>query len=537
MGLYVRDPVTGTFQSFNESDGLPDLRLLAHRASAFAEDRHGQIWLGMLDGGLVRFQSGKFQHFRSPDAPSQGVRALLVDRRGRLWIAARRRGLLRVDDTSAANPVFSAYTRASGLSSDLIGALAEDLAGRIYAAGESLIDRLDPDTGRLRTFTTADGVLSGTLRAAFRDRRGDLWFGGDQGLCRLQPREDRTDQPIVLIHSIRVNGEDQPLSALGETAPAELHLAPSQRRVQIEFGGFRHDLLYQTRLSGVDQDWTSSSTSRSVDYLSLAPGRYELSVRAASPEGVLSSSPARVRFRIAPPIWQRWWFLLLGLTAAVAIAYAAHRIRVARLLAVERLRTRIATDLHDDIGASLSQIAILSEVGRQGSERDVLSRIAGVSRELLDSMSDIVWAVSPRRDRLTDLVHRMREFAADILIPRNIEFHFNAASSDLPLNPDVKREVLLIFKEAIHNALRHSSCRRVEVELGITSGWLVVRMQDDGVGIAGGGRQANGGHGLTNMQNRAARVGGTIEVTSGPGQGVTSELRVPLIHRRAAWRR
>ena len=273
MGLYMRDPRTGRFESFNESNGLPDLRLLAHRPSAFAEDRQGQIWIGMLDAGLVRFQNGKFQYFRSPGAPDQGVRALLVDRKGRLWIGARRRGLLRVDDTSAANPVFNAYTRSSGLSSHSIGALAEDLAGRIYAASDSVIDRLDPDTGRMRAFTTADGVLPGTLRAAFRDRRGALWFGGDQGLCRIQPRQDRTDPPIVLIHAIRVNGEERPLSALGETEPAELDLAPSQRRLQVEFGGFRHDLLYQTRLSGVEPDWTPASASRSVDYLSLAPGQ------------------------------------------------------------------------------------------------------------------------------------------------------------------------------------------------------------------------------------------------------------------------
>jgi hypothetical protein len=318
---------------------------------------------------------------------------------------------LRADDTSAANPIFHVYTKSSGLSSVSIDALAEDLAGRIYAASEGIIDRLDPDTGRIRAFTTADGVLLGTMRAAFRDRRGALWFGGEQGLCRMQPRADRTDPPAVLIHSVKVNGENWRISDLGEAEPAELYLSPSQRRLEVEFGGFRHDLLYQTRLSGVDADWTALSGTRRVDYLSLAPGSYELSIRAKSPEGSLSSSPARVRFRIAPPVWQRWWFLLLCLTAAGAITYAAHRIRVARLLALERLRTRIATDLHDDIGASLSQIAILSEVGRHESERAVLSRIGGVSRELLDSMSDIVWAVSPRRDRVTDLVHRMREFA------------------------------------------------------------------------------------------------------------------------------
>ena len=536
IGIHMRDPRTGKFETFDQSHGLPDLRPLAQRPAAFAEDRQGQIWIGALDAGLVRFQNGKFQQFRSPEAPSQGARALLVDRKGRLWISARRRGLLRVDDTSAANPVFNAYTRSSGLSSDTIDALAEDLAGRIYAASDGVIDRLDPDTGRVRAFTTADGVLPGILRAAFRDRSGALWFGGDQGLCRIQPRADRTGPPAVLIHGIKVNGEDWRISDLGDAEPPELHLSPSQRRLEVEFGGFRHDLRYQTRLSGVDAGWSALSGTRSVDYLSLAPGSYELLIRATSPEGILSSSPARVRFRIASPIWQRWWFLLLCLTAAVAITYAAHRIRVTQLLAQERLRTRIATDLHDDNGASLSQIAVLSAVALHGSERDVLSRIAGVSRELLDSMSDIVWAVSPRRDRVTDLLHRMREFAADVLIPRNIEFRLSAADSDLPLNPDVKREVLLIFKETIHNSLRHSSCRRVEVELSLTAGWLVIRMQDDGVGIADQGRSTNGGHGLTNMQRRAAGLEGTLEVTSSPGEGVTTVLRVPLARQGANWR-
>jgi signal transduction histidine kinase len=130
----------------------------------------------------------------------------------------------------------------------------------------------------------------------------------------------------------------------------------------------------------------------------------------------------------------------------------------------------------------------------------------------------------------------MREFGADVLVPQNIEFHLSAADSDLPLSPDVKREVLLIFKEAIHNALRHSSCRRVEVELSLASGCLVIRIQDDGAGIASKRHSANGGHGLANMQSRAARVRGKLEMTSSPGQGVTCVIRVPLIHGPMSWR-
>src|SRR5262249_46353863 len=160
---------------------------------------------------------------------------------------------------------------------------------------------------------------------------------------------------------IRVNGEIRPVSDVGDVEPAALSLSSSERQVQVDFGGFRHDLLYQTLLSGVDRNWMPPSTSRSVHYLSLAPGSYELSIRGVTPEGGLSSRPARVRFHIAAPLWQRWWFLLLSASAMALIIYAFHRYRVSQAVALERVRTRIASDLHDDIGSNLSQIAVLSE--------------------------------------------------------------------------------------------------------------------------------------------------------------------------------
>ena len=543
--LFRREPGAARFQALDESHGLPSLHQDGNCPAAFAEDRGGQLWIGMLDGGLVRYREGSFQQFPpSSGAPQQGVRALLVDRQGRLWIGSRGRGLFRVDDPAAANPVFSAYTKSSGLASNTIHALAEDLAGRIYAASGSGVDRIDPGApsgpGRVRHFTTADGLLPGDLRAAFRDRHGALWFGGDHGLFRIEPREDRVDPPTVLVYSIRVNGESRPLSDVGDADPAALSLSSTQRQVQVDFGGFRHDLRYQTLLSGVDPDWTPPSSARSVHYLSLAPGSYELLIRAVAPEGALSSRPARVRFRIAAPVWQRWWFLLLSAAAVAGMVYTVHRYRVAQAVALERVRTRIAADLHDDIGSSLSQIAILSEVARGADSKmnaEPLSRIASVAREMVDSMSDIVWAVSPGRDRLSDLVQRMRQFAEDVLVTRQVTLRFTAPASDVRLDPDVRREVYLILKECIHNAALHSACRRVEVDLRIDAGWLKLTIRDDGQGI----REAepassNSGHGLASMRRRTVDLGGELEVTSIPGEGVTSVLRVPLARRRAWWR-
>ena len=312
--LYRRDPATGRFERFGEADGLPPLHLYHNVPSALAEDRNGAIWIGMWTGGLVRYRNGRFQQFASSSgAPRQGVRTLLVDGQGRVWIGSNAEGLLRIEDPSAEHPVFSAYTRSSGLSSDTISALAEDLDGRIYLAGDGSVDRLDPraplGTERVRRFTAEDGLRPGEFRAGFRDRRGALWFGGNQGLLRIEPQTDSSNPPNVLVYAILVNGQRRPISDLGDAQPAALSLSPSERQLQVDFGAFRHDLLYQTRLSGLDQDWTPASSSRSVHYLSLAPGSYELAIRALTPDGIFSTMPARVHFRIAAPVWQRWWFL------------------------------------------------------------------------------------------------------------------------------------------------------------------------------------------------------------------------------------
>ena len=533
-GLFRREPGAVRFERLGESHGLPPLNQDRNCPVSFAEDRSGQVWMGMLNGGLVRLRDGKFQQFpASTGAPDKGVRALLVDRQGRLWIGSRLQGLVRVDDPGSATPVFRAYTRASGLSSNQVIALTEDLGGRIYAAGGNGIDRLDPATGRVRRFTSADGLPPGEFRVATRDRHGALWFGGDQGLVRLQPRADRTDPPSVLIYSIRVNGENRPLSDLGDAEPAALSLSPSERQVQLDFGGFRHDLLYQTQLSGVDEDWTPPSDSRSVHYLSLAPGNYNLAIRAVSPEG-LTSPPARVRFQIAPPVWQRWWFLLAVAAAGVSLIAVWHRSRLERHLAIERVRSRIATDLHDDIGASLSRIAMTTEVlkiapsdAHPDSTSRLLGEIADTARSLVEDMSDIVWSIDPRRDTLGDLVARLRAFGFGVLEPHGIRWTFEAPEDALSrrLSPDQRRQLYLILKEALNNIARHSRAANATVRIGLDGRSLRGEIDDDGCGYRPDGPQ---GLGIHSMRERAELLGGELDIKARPAGGTRVSLRFPL---------
>jgi len=224
-------------------------------------------------------------------------------------------------------------------------------------------------------------------------------------------------------------------------------------------------------------------------------------------------------------------------TVAGAI-YALERLRVSRLIELERVRMRIATDLHDDIGAGLSRIAILSEVGGQRlgtgdlRGREHMTVIAGASRELLDSMSDIVWAINPRKEHLKDLIQRMRRFASDLLSGRNIAFRFHApeGEQDPRLGADLRRELFLIFKESINNLVRHSSATEVEIDLGIDRRTLSLRVQDNGRGFdpALNSQAESEGNGLRNMRARAVRLGGELEISSAPGEGTTVSLRVPL---------
>lgn len=510
-------------------------------ARAFAEDRAGNVWIG-FSSGLARYRNGAFTFFTAKDGlPPSSINYLYTDHAGQLWLGLSRGGLLRLDDSTAERPAFMSYTNTQGLSSNTIDVITEDLNGDIYAGTGRGLDRLDPTTGRVRHYTTADGLVTGSFLAALRDRNGVLWFGTHNGLSRFAPDTREPAAPLpILISALRVAGQSRPLSALGENDIRLPDLVASQNEMQIDFLGLSFTagdvLRYQYKLDGAT-DWSAPSEHRTVNFASLSPGRYRFLVRAVNSDGVVSTQPAIVTFRILPPIWQRWWFMMLVLIVILLIVYSLYRYRVARLLELERVRTRIASDLHDDIGSNLSLIAGLSEMLRQqarqleGQISERLAVIANASRQSVDAMGDIVWAVNPQRDNALDLSHRMRRFASDTLAARNIEFHLDAPNVDRNTHVDAetRREVFLIFKEGINNIARHSACRRADAQLRIERGAIVLKLSDDGCGFQTGNGAS--GHGLESMKRRAENLGGELTVTSVVDKGTKLELRVPLKRR------
>jgi signal transduction histidine kinase len=340
-----------------------------------------------------------------------------------------------------------------------------------------------------------------------------------------------------------VAGESVPLPPTGATAAGPLTLPAGRNRLLVEFFavhfGSGPPPRFQFRLEGANPDWSAPSDDRTVQYASLAPGRYRFLVRTVAEDGTPSDAPAAVTLRVLAPLWRRGWFQSIVAAGLVALAAAAYRLRVRRLLALERVRTRIATDLHDDIGSSLSRMAILSEVVRREVEptsprsADLLGQIADSARGLTESMADIVWSLDPRHDDLGHTIFRIREYAADVLPRSGISWTLAApdAPERIKLSAERRRHLYLILKEAIHNVVKHAGASTVVITLEVRDRELRAEIRDDGRGLAPEStpRAARGGgHGLENMRFRAAQAGGSLHIESGPEGGTRVALAIPL---------
>jgi len=531
-GLVKWERSTEKFRYYTEADGVPPF----NPPASFCEDEKGNLWIGLYGGGLLRHRQDRFTLFGDEDGlPSGSIFHLYLDQSRRLWIASSADGVGRIDDTASERPRVVRLTVADGLSSNVVYSITEDNFGRIYFRTTRGIDRLNPVNGNIKHYTASDGLPPGD-GLGFRDRHGAMWFTAFYGVARLMPALDEPLPPPVLITGVRINGGAQSIADLGETHIGGLQLNPGENNVQIEFVGLAFGtaeaLRYQYMLGGADADWQALTSLRPVNYANLAPGAYRFVVRAINAEGKVSPAAASVEFTILRPFWQRWWFLSFAALAVALAAYGFYRYRVSGLLEIERVRTRIAADLHDDIGSNLTRIAILSEVAQTPSHHNPnienpLSSIAQISRESVASMGDIVWAINPKRDHLIDLIQRMRKIASEILGGRKIEYEFMAPESDgdLRVGADVRRDVLLIFKEVLNNIARHSECSAAQIDLRVERSLLVLKVRDDGRGFDADARSE--GNGLVNIKRRAESLRGDLQLISSEGNGTEVILKVP----------
>jgi ligand-binding sensor domain-containing protein/two-component sensor histidine kinase len=547
--------------------------------TSILEDPDGVLWLGTYGGGLQRVQGTLVESFGEQAGLGRTVWAVVRDSAGALW-AGSRYGLFRHEGNG-----FRRYTTADGLPDDNVWTLAAEEDGTLWIGTQAGLAR--HRGGRIDRLVMPERPFDSMIMQLLPDKQGYLWVGTSQGLFRVnkgeledfaagartsvsatgygtadgmksvecngstQPAAWRagdgrlwfpTSKGIVVVDTARLRSTPLPPAPLvelavvdGRSLSAGEEIPPGNHRFEFHYTSpYLSDprrIRFRYRLEGVDDRWIEvSGTQRVAHYTNLPPGRHRFRVTVGTAEGAWREDEAAVEFALAPHFHQTPWFYALCALGVALLAYGGHRYRVRRLLEVERVRTRIASDLHDDIGASLSQIAILSEVARRrvdtGEATEPLDRIGRLSRESVDAMSDIVWAIDPQKDRLAHLTQRLRGLAAEVLDPAGLDYRFDAddPTQDVRLGADVRRQVFLVFKEALNNVVRHSGARHVDIRLVRQDGRLVLRIADDGRGFDPAA--ALDGNGLRSMRRRAEAVAGTLDL--GPSaEGTAVTLSIP----------
>jgi ligand-binding sensor domain-containing protein/two-component sensor histidine kinase len=536
--VWIGGPLDLAFRASMSATGEPRLEPLRIRMPGplqmgrVTRDREGALWFASY-GDIARQRGGGFEPVRE-GLPETLGRALFLDSRGWLWLGLRYRGLVLVKQPSAARLNFEYFTTRNGLGSDTVWSIAEDRMGRLYLGTGRGVDRLDPRTGRVRQITVADGLAGAPVNQMLADRAGRIWAATANGLSVLEPELfDAAAPSPTLLTRVQVDEQDLALPPRGTDALPALTLGPGGNRLRVEFvaPGSRA-VRYQTRLEGAGTDWSAPSDERSVVYARLAAGDYSFAVRGVASDGT-AGPPASLHVVVLAPLWRRPWFLALGSVLILGSGAGLQQLRSRQALQLERLRRQVALDLHDEVGSGLSQIAMLNEVAKRGASEGgtaLLDESAGLARSLRESMSDIVWAVDPHRDSAADLAQRMRQTAFNLLESDGLLLDFTAPDdrrlAALPMGPDRRRHVLLLFKEAVTNVARHARASRVRVALRLEDGALHLLVEDDGVGFDTAADAS--GHGLVSMRNRARELRVELLVRSAPGKGTRIEIAVPL---------
>ena len=342
-------------------------------------------------------------------------------------------------------------------------------------------------------------------------------------------------QPVVpdavLISRLKT-GETESFFATGNQ-----HEARYKDVVEIELAatGFFADketkVLYM--LDGWDNNWKELGNNPNIRYEQLPPGHYRFITKAVNSSG-MESAETTVSFRIRPPFYFTWWFIALMVVLIASIIIMLYRYRLQKALQLERMRTRIATDLHDDIGATLSSISMYSEAiknqlkGENPQLENVLNKMGENSREMVTSMSDIVWAINPKNDNAEKLTQRMENYARDVCAVKNVKLNFSAdlKQFETKLLLEQRKNIYLVFKESLNNALKYANASQITVRIAYMNEKIELMVKDDGKGF--NPRLISTGNGLRNMQLRAEEIQAELDIASSLQQGTTIQLRCPV---------
>lgn len=490
-----------------------------------------------------------------PELAGKPIRCLFEDRNGRLWIGSWGAGAFcRLGDT------WIPFTKRQGIGSDMVGLVAQSDGGlywfgtseNLYKARsteiEALLGRTKESIACVPASTALEGLKCACGWPGFtRAQKGAWWLACRAEILPLNQTEHPGSEPAppVIVERILVNGQ-----ALSLPTTGGLRLGPGTKSLDFDYTAIcftaPQKVRFRHQLQNFDSDWVEGGGSRRAHYGPLPAGNYRFRVIAANPEGLWNEQGASLDLVVTPPLWRAWWFLgLSGAGLAGGIWAAARFISTRRLEAklraaehrhaMERERARIAQDMHDEIGSKLTRISFLSEVARgAGGEGAIASppveAIASTSRELLQSLDEIVWAVNPRNDNLEQLAGYLEQHAREYFQGTTCEcqMHVPAKIASVTLSAELRHNVFLAFEEALNNVLKHARARHVDISMRVDGEFFEICVQDDGCGFHSALSNQPEQDGLRNMRERLNAIRGACEIQSRPGGGSTVILRVFL---------
>ncbi|MGA9364320.1 MAG: two-component regulator propeller domain-containing protein [Bacteroidota bacterium] len=554
-GLDEFDRDSGIFIHYKHDPKDPN-SLGSPWVNAIYEDKSGTLWVGTatekalnkLDRATGKFTRYLWDPKNIKSLSFYSVHSIYEDSRGALWIGTAA-GLNRFERSTE---TFTHFTTKDGIASDFIGAILEDDSGCLWLKTLKGVSKFDPRTGTFRNYDASDGVNinPGWGKASYKNKNGEMFFGGTNGFVRFHPDsiKDNPHVPPIVITAFKVFDKPVPL----DTAISEkkiLELSYRDDVFSFEFVALNctspEKNQYAYKLEGFDKDWIYCGTRRYASYTHLDGGTYVFKVKGSNNDGVWNEAGTSIVVIITPPFWKTWWFRTISfLTIAVSIGGTIRYIETTKLRrrlraleqqeALDRERLRISRDMHDEVGANLTKISVLSELAMRKTEKTdgatkELLKISQTAREVIDNIGAILWAINPRNDRLDNLTGYIRESMSEYLemTPIKYSFDFPEQMPGHSLSAEARRNIFLTMKEAINNVVKHSGATSVELHCRVSDHEVAFSIQDNGRGFII--EELSGrGNGLLNMKKRIEDINGSFQIESQPGCGTRIRLTVPL---------
>lgn len=454
---------------------------------------------------------------------------------GRIFVSDKMNGIWYFN-ISEKEPVLKLLNQAQGLNNTRVGQLIADQNGNIWCdngLGLSCFKSASNIFINYPIYAYSEEVEKGAM--AISPHSGKIYSGYSSCIRYFYPDSTGIAKPVgIIFTSLSIFNKPYSTSTSLLNNNPRFYFPFNQHSVTIEFSlpdySNPFNNLYSWKLEGLEEEWHVYSANV-ASYTNLAPGTYTLRVKAANSQGLWSQEKLMTLI-IKPPFYKRWWFIGLCALLLISVAYYFIQLRISRIKERYRLRTKIAADLHDEIGSTLTSITILSNVSKQLFEKEpdkakeMLQQIATQSKTVQQNMSDIVWAIRPDNEKLENLLVRMREYAAQTLEPLNITTEItieeNLLNKTLPLA--YRKEVLLLYKEAINNIAKHAGATAVNINIGRQAQFFVMTIKDNGQWKGNG---TTSGTGLQSMLQRAKTMGGELNLDHGDS-GTTVQLLAPL---------